>query len=138
MTPQTTPQLLSLPVVSDGPVESIELTRAAQAPLADRHLLRKRGMDNSSRVTTVSQGHAQSAGREEAQAETIIEGEDNGRGSYLRARAGWSCASATGSLREQTELEVSRWLVALVALGAVGVLLGFWALAAWGLYTLFV
>jgi hypothetical protein len=43
-----------------------------------------------------------------------------------------------GAVSEQTELEVSRWLVALVALGAVGVLLGFWALAAWGLYTLFV
>jgi hypothetical protein len=41
-------------------------------------------------------------------------------------------------VNEQAELEVSRWLVALVALGAVGVLGGFWALAAWGLYTLFV
>jgi hypothetical protein len=35
-------------------------------------------------------------------------------------------------------LEVSRWLVALVALGSVGVLVVFWGLAAWGLYTLFV
>ena len=35
---------------------------------------------------------------------------------------------------EQAESEVSRWLVALVALGAVGVLVGFWLLVAWGLY----
>jgi hypothetical protein len=35
-------------------------------------------------------------------------------------------------------LEVSRWLVALVALGSVGVLVVFWGLAAWGLYMLFV
>ena len=39
---------------------------------------------------------------------------------------------------EQAELEVSRWLVALVGLGAVGVLVVFWGLAAWGLYMLFV
>jgi hypothetical protein len=39
---------------------------------------------------------------------------------------------------EQAELEVSRWLVGLVALGSVGVLVVFWGLAAWGLYTLFV
>ena len=38
---------------------------------------------------------------------------------------------------EQAEMEVSHWLVALVALGSVGVLLVFWGLAAWGLYTLF-
>jgi hypothetical protein len=35
---------------------------------------------------------------------------------------------------EQAESEVSRWVVALVALGAVGVLVGFWLLVAWGLY----
>jgi hypothetical protein len=39
---------------------------------------------------------------------------------------------------EQAELEVSHWLVASVALGSVGVLVGFWGLAAWGLHTLFV
>jgi hypothetical protein len=37
----------------------------------------------------------------------------------------------------QAELEVGRGLVALVALGSVGVLVGFWALAAWGLYMVF-
>jgi hypothetical protein len=30
-------------------------------------------------------------------------------------------------------MEVSHWLVALVALGSVGVLLVFWGLAAWSL-----
>lgn len=35
-------------------------------------------------------------------------------------------------------MEVSHWPVASVALGSVGVLVGFWALAAWDLYTLFV
>ena len=40
-------------------------------------------------------------------------------------------------MSEQDELEVSSWLVALVALGSVGVLVGFWGLAAWGLYALF-
>ena len=38
----------------------------------------------------------------------------------------------------QAELEVSHWLVTLVALGSGGVLIGFWGLAAWGLYTLFI
>jgi len=37
----------------------------------------------------------------------------------------------------QAEVEVSHWLVAFVGLGSVGVLLGFWGVAAWGLYTLF-
>jgi hypothetical protein len=35
---------------------------------------------------------------------------------------------------EQADSEVSRWLVALVALGAVGILVGFWLLVAWELY----
>jgi hypothetical protein len=39
---------------------------------------------------------------------------------------------------EQPDLDVSRWLVALVAVGAVAVLIGFWALMAWGLYKLLV
>ena len=39
---------------------------------------------------------------------------------------------------EQADLDVSRWLVALVAVGAVAVLIGFWALMAWGLYESFV
>ena len=55
-----------------------------------------------------------------------------------RELAGRAPARQGAAVREQTELEVSRWLIALVALGAVGVLVGFWALAAWGLYTLFV
>ena len=41
-------------------------------------------------------------------------------------------------LGDQAELEVSHRLMALVALGSVGVLVGIWGLAAWGLYTLFV
>jgi hypothetical protein len=43
-----------------------------------------------------------------------------------------------GRAASQAQLEVSHWLVALVALGSVGVLVGFWGLAAWSLYTLFV
>ena len=39
---------------------------------------------------------------------------------------------------DQADLDVSRGLVALVAVGAVAVLVGFWALMAWGLYELFV
>ena len=37
---------------------------------------------------------------------------------------------------EQAEFAAGRRLVALVALGAVGVLVGFWGLIAWGLYAL--
>jgi hypothetical protein len=55
-----------------------------------------------------------------------------------RGLTGRAPARQRAAVNEQAELEVSRWLVALVALGAVGVLGGFWALAAWGLYTLFV
>ena len=39
---------------------------------------------------------------------------------------------------EQADLDVSRWLVALVAVGAVAVLVGSWALMTWGLYKLLV
>lgn len=49
----------------------------------------------------------------------------------VRARRGHAAS-------EQAELEVSRWLVALVGLGSVGVLVAFWGLGAWGLYTLLV
>jgi hypothetical protein len=41
-------------------------------------------------------------------------------------------------VREQAEVEASRWVVVLAGLGAAGVLVGFWGLVAWGLYTLFV
>ena len=37
----------------------------------------------------------------------------------------------------QGELEGGRWLVASVAVGAVGVLVGFWGFVAWLLYALF-
>jgi hypothetical protein len=58
--------------------------------------------------------------------EEAISGRELGR-AQARGRVG----------SEQAELVVSRWLVALVALGAVGVLVGFWGLVAWGLYALF-
>ena len=76
----------------------------------------------------------------EAQAETAYRGERtiveeaiSGGDIAACARAGRGQAAS-----EQAELEVSRWLVALVGLGAVGVLVVFWGLAAWGLYMLFV
>ena len=55
-----------------------------------------------------------------------------------RVPAGRTAARPGPAVSEQAELEVSRWLVALVALGAVAVLVGFWGLAAWGLYVLLV
>jgi hypothetical protein len=64
---------------------------------------------------------------------TIVEEAISGGQVAARARAGQGQAAS-----EQAGLEVSRWLVALVGLGSVGVLVVFWGLAAWGLYTLFV
>ena len=61
---------------------------------------------------------------------TVVEEAISGRELAGRARA-------RQEVSEQDELEVSRWLVALVALGSVGVLIGSWGLAAWGLYALF-
>ena len=61
-------------------------------------------------------------------------GEEAISGRGLAARA----APQRGAVsNDQAELEVRRGLVALVALGSIGVLLGFCALAAWGLYTVF-
>jgi hypothetical protein len=45
--------------------------------------------------------------------------------------------SSQDSSGEQAELEISHRLMALVALGSVGVLIWFWGLAPWGLYTLY-
>ena len=63
----------------------------------------------------------------------MVEGVISRRELVARAPARREAAAS-----EQAELEVSRWLVALVGLGAVGVLVVFWGLAAWGLYMLFV
>jgi hypothetical protein len=74
----------------------------------------------------------------EVQAETAYRGERTiveEAISGVVARAGPGRGKAAS---EQAELEVSRWLVALVGLGSVGVLVAFWGLVAWGLYTLFV
>jgi hypothetical protein len=54
-----------------------------------------------------------------------------------RELAGRAAARRARAANEQADLEVSHWLVALVGLGSVGVLLGFWGLVALGLYTLF-
>ena len=60
-------------------------------------------------------------------------------GARARGRRGQAASEqAEQAASGQAELEVSRWLVALVGLGAVGVLVVFWGLAAWGLYMLFV
>jgi hypothetical protein len=65
----------------------------------------------------------------------MIERAISGRTDELGGRAG---ARRGRAVSEQAELEVSRRLVALVALGAAGILAGFWGLVAWGLYALFV
>ena len=70
---------------------------------------------------------ARGAGGNSSQEErTIVEEAISGRDVAARARVGREQAAS-----EQAELEVSRWLVALVALGSVGVLVVFWGLAAW-------
>ena len=63
----------------------------------------------------------------------MVEGVVSSRELVARAPARREIAAS-----DQAELEVSRWLVALVGLGSVGVLVVFWGLAAWGLYMLFV
>ena len=70
----------------------------------------------------------------------MVEAAISGRELAVRVPArGRRAASEQAELAvSQAELEVSHWLVALVALGSVCVLVGFWGLAACGLYTLFV
>lgn len=63
----------------------------------------------------------------------MLRGTISVRSNELAGRARAQRGRAAG---EQAEVEVSRRLVALVALGAVGVLVGFWVLVAWGLYAL--
>jgi len=73
--------------------------------------------------------------------EIIVEEAISGGDVGTRARADRGQAAseqAEQAASGQVDLEVSRWLVALVGLGAVGVLVVFWGLAAWSLYMLFV
>ena len=92
------------------------------------------GTAQSSRVAILTAGHVARRKRKPLIEErTMVEEAISRRELAARARARQEPAPS-----EQSELEISRWLVALVALGSVGVLVVFWGLAAWGLYTLFV
>jgi hypothetical protein len=82
------------------------------------------GIDNFSRITTLRTGGKGLTEEGQMVEEALSPGE-----SRLLVRS-----PEEAVVSEQAESEVSRWLVALVALGAVGVLVGFWLLVAWGLY----
>jgi len=84
-----------------------------------------------SRVAPVTDGHWQPRRQEltEREGEDMVEEAISGRELSRRSQAGQAAAVSE-------QVEASRLMLVLVALGAVGVLFGFWVLLTWWVYAL--